>query len=95
MPTEVLPYTEPRASAGQVAKLPALFLPDAKTAERFLGFFTANISNNNTWRAYYKAACRFSDCCESKGLCGLALRPARGCGLAGGVQQGGDLMAAV
>jgi site-specific recombinase XerD len=41
-------------------------------AERFFGFFTANIPNKNTRRAYYKAACRFSDWCEVKGLLDLA-----------------------
>jgi hypothetical protein len=37
-----------------------VFLPGEKTAERFFGFFTANIRNKNT-RAYYKASARFSD----------------------------------
>jgi site-specific recombinase XerD len=53
---------------GLAAKPPAVFLPDEKAAERFFGFFTANIRNRNTRRAYYKAACRFSDWCEGKGL---------------------------
>jgi integrase len=43
-----------------------VFVPDEKTAERFFGFFTANDRNRNTRRAYYKAACRFSEC-EGKG----------------------------
>ena len=30
------------------------------------------IRNKNTRRAYYKAACRFSDWCEGKGLTSLA-----------------------
>jgi site-specific recombinase XerD len=34
--------------------------------------FTANIRNKNTRRAYYKAACRFSDWCAGRGLSGLA-----------------------
>ena len=50
------------------AKLPAMFVPDEKTAERFFGFFTANIRNRNTRRAYYEAAARFSEWCEGKGL---------------------------
>jgi integrase/recombinase XerD len=41
-------------------------------AERFFGFFTAHIRNKNTRRAYYKAACRFADWCEGRGLKGLA-----------------------
>jgi site-specific recombinase XerD len=65
---EIIPYKEPRALAGLAAKPPALFLPNEKASERFFGFFTANIRNKNTRRAYYKAACRFSDWCESRGL---------------------------
>ena len=38
---------------------PALFLKEARTAERFFDFFTANIRNKHTRRAYYNAACRF------------------------------------
>ena len=41
-------------------------------AERFFEFFTANIRNKNTRRAYYKAACRFSEWCEGRGLRDLA-----------------------
>jgi hypothetical protein len=51
---------------------PALFVPDAKTAERFLGFFTAHVRNPNTRRAYFHAACRFSHWCEHRGLRTLA-----------------------
>jgi hypothetical protein len=69
---EVITLREPRALAGLAPKLPALFLPDEKTAERFFGFFTANIRNVHTRRAYYKAACRFADWCEGRGLLGLA-----------------------
>jgi site-specific recombinase XerD len=47
-------------------------LPAPEAAERFFEFFTANIRNKNTRRAYYKAACRFSDWCDRKGLHGLA-----------------------
>lgn len=51
---------------------PALFLADAKSAERFLEFFVAKIRNKNTRRAYYKAVCSFSDWCEGLGLFDLA-----------------------
>jgi hypothetical protein len=47
---------------------PTVFLPNEKAGERFYGFFTANIRNENTRRAYYKAACRFSEWCEGIGL---------------------------
>jgi site-specific recombinase XerD len=72
MTTEILPYKEPHALADLTGKLPALFLPDEKTAERFFGFFTANIRNPHTRRAYYKAACRFADWCEGRGLSAMA-----------------------
>jgi site-specific recombinase XerD len=54
--------------AGLAAKPPAVFLREEKAGERFFGFFTAHIRNRNTRRAYYRAACRFSDWCEGKGL---------------------------
>lgn len=54
------------------ARPPALFLPHPKAAERFFDFFTANIRNKNTRRAYYKAVCRFAEWCEAKGLGDLA-----------------------
>ena len=72
MTGEIIPVKEPRALAGLAAKLPAMFLPDEKTAERFFGFFTANIRNKNTRRAYYKAACRFADWCEGRVVADLA-----------------------
>jgi site-specific recombinase XerD len=70
--TEIAPFKEPRALAGLAAKLPAVFLPNEKAGERFFGFFTAHIRNRNTRRAYYKAACRFSDWCDGRGPLDLA-----------------------
>ena len=52
----------------QLAALPALFTPDAKTAKRTLEFFTAQIRNPNTRRAYARAASRFSSWCTEHGL---------------------------
>jgi site-specific recombinase XerD len=49
-----------------------MFLPDAKAAERFFDFFTSTIRNKHTRRAYYKAAGRFSEWCEGRGLLDLA-----------------------
>jgi integrase len=58
------------------ARLPTLFLADAKATERFWEFFAVNIRNKNTRRAYYKAACRFSVWCEGRGIFDLAkVRP--------------------
>jgi hypothetical protein len=68
----LIPIKQPRALAGLAAKPPALFLPDERAGERFFGFFTAHIRNRNTRRAYYKAACRFSDWCEGRGVFDLA-----------------------
>ena len=63
---------EPGALAGLAATPPAVFLRDEYAAERFFGFFTANHQNKHTRRAYYKAACRFSDLCARRGLTSLA-----------------------
>jgi site-specific recombinase XerD len=70
MTAEIIVFKEPRA--GLAAKTPAVFLPNESAAERFFRFFTANHQNANTRRAYYKAACRFSDWCEGQGLKCLA-----------------------
>jgi site-specific recombinase XerD len=76
MNTEIVPVTIPRGLAAISAKVPAQFVPNATAAERFFEFFTANIRNKNTRRANYKAACRFSEWCEGKGLRELAsVRP--------------------
>jgi hypothetical protein len=56
---QLVPRNIPRRLAALAANPPALFLPDEKASERFFGFFTVNIRNKNTRRAYYKAACRF------------------------------------
>jgi site-specific recombinase XerD len=70
-PTAAVPQPPPPLAALGVTH-PALFVPDAKTAERFLGFFTAHVRNPNTRRAYFHAACRFSHSCENRGLRTLA-----------------------
>ena len=49
-----------------------MFLSHEKARDRFFGFFTANIRNKNTRRAYYKAACRFSEWCEDREVRELA-----------------------
>jgi site-specific recombinase XerD len=71
----LIAFKEPRALAGLAVKLPVVFLPNEKAGERFFGFFTANIRNKNTRRAYYKAACRFSDWCEGRGLDLATVKP--------------------
>ena len=72
MPPEITAFKELRSLASLAANPPAMFLPNEKAAECFFGFFTANIRTKNTRRAYYKAACRFSDWCGGRGLFDLA-----------------------
>ncbi len=72
MTQELIVPALPRRLAALSASTPALFLPDAKAAERFAEFFTANIRNKNTRRAYYKAVCRFADWCAGRGMTDLA-----------------------
>jgi len=57
-----------RSREGTGITLPALFRPDAATAKRVIEFFTANIRNPNTRKAYAKAAGDFADWCEQCGL---------------------------
>jgi site-specific recombinase XerD len=56
--------------------LPALFAPDEKTAERILEFFTAQIRNPNTRKAYARATGEFAAWCAEQGISELAqVRP--------------------
>lgn len=48
--------------------LPALFSPTADASRRFVEFFTANIRNPNTRKAYARAASQFAIWCEEVGL---------------------------
>jgi hypothetical protein len=53
------------------------FLKEERAAERFFDFFTANIQNKHTRRAYYNAACKFSEFCAKCGAHDLAhVKPA-------------------
>lgn len=63
---------EAAALSDLTVRTPSMFLRDERTSERFFGFFTANIRNRNTRRAYYKAACGFADWCEDRGMRDLA-----------------------
>src|ERR1035438_339854 len=54
---------------GRSAGVPAVVLAAGKKAGlRFLEFFTADIRNPNTRRAYHRACCDFFRWCESGGL---------------------------
>jgi len=52
----------------QSARLPALFAPEARAAERFMEFFTVHIENPHTRRAYYRTAGGFSEWCVGRGI---------------------------
>ena len=53
--------------------LPAqLFAPTPKTAKRFVEFFTAQINNDHTRKAYLNATRRFAGWCQAHDLAELA-----------------------
>ena len=56
------------ATSPAAATLPTLFTPTPAAARRTLEFFTANIRNPNTRRAYARAAARFAAWCGQNGL---------------------------
>ena len=49
-------------------RLPALFTPDAPAAKRTVEFFTANIRNPHTRKAYARAADEFAAWCAQQGI---------------------------
>lgn len=69
--------TQALAVTGTVeGALPALFAPDARTAERVVEFFAARIRNLNTRKAYARAAGAFAVWCADHGLTELGqVRP--------------------
>ena len=52
--------------------LPVLFAPTADASKRFIEFFTANIRNPNTRKAYAWAVGEFATWCEANGLTELS-----------------------
>lgn len=50
------------------AVLPALFAPTSAASKRFWEFFTTQIGNDNTCRAYFIAVRNFADWCQSRKL---------------------------
>ena len=56
MSAEIIVFKEPRALAGLAARLPAVFLPNEKAAERFFGFSTA-IDNHSMRRPASPITC--------------------------------------
>jgi hypothetical protein len=49
--------------------------PERKQLERFLEFFAANIRNENTREAYFRAACRFCEWADARPLSLESIRP--------------------
>src|ERR1035438_4911411 len=65
----LLKKTDGKLTSGEPAGVPAVVLAAGKKAGlRFLEFFTANIRNPNTRRAYHRACLDFFRWCESNGL---------------------------
>ncbi len=61
-----------RLGLGEAAMVPALMRSSEHSAKRFLEFFTVNIRNRHTRRAYFDAVAKFSAWCDGKGLHDLA-----------------------
>ncbi|MGO4569332.1 tyrosine-type recombinase/integrase [Rhizobium sp. 2YAF20] len=59
-----------------VLDLPTMVAGDTLTKRRFLEFFTANIRNPNTRKAYARSAAAFLDWCDRRGIAALtAIQP--------------------
>jgi len=68
--------------------LPAIFAPDARTAERVIEFFTAQIRNPNTRKAYARATVTFAAWCTDQGISELGqVRPVHVAAYIEGLQE--------
>lgn len=76
-----------RIGLGAGSTLPALFTPSETAARRFWEFFTVNIRNRNTRRAYFDAVSRFAAWCEDKGLDLATVQPVH---VAGFIEELGE-----
>jgi site-specific recombinase XerD len=69
MPPRDVADGTPLIIAPAPALLPApLFTPTPRAAQRFVEFFTAQINNDHTRRAYLNATRRFAGWCDTRGL---------------------------
>jgi integrase/recombinase XerD len=68
--SELIPISDRQLAAvgGSGGNLPRIFLQTPADAKRFWEFFTANIRNRNTRRAYFVAVTGFSSWCEKHRL---------------------------
>src|ERR1700689_5745345 len=69
----------PRDQSTEIVLSPApelrpapLFAPTPKAAKRVLEFFTAQVNNDNTRKAYLNATRRFAAWCDRRGIAQLA-----------------------
>ncbi|MDH6186964.1 tyrosine-type recombinase/integrase [Polaromonas sp. CG_23.6] len=75
-------------TSSPLTTLPALFTPNPQAAKRTLEFFTAQIRNPNTRRAYARAVSRFAAWCAEHGLHDLqAIEPVHVATYIEGLQQ--------
>jgi hypothetical protein len=81
-PTDHLPAIIPPTERGALTPLPAAHLIPTLIAAagdqaswRYVDFFTANIRNPNTRRAYARACHQFFAWCEERGLGLTTIRP--------------------
>lgn len=73
MPGRIVNVPDPAFSSLQSSvSLPVLFAPTADASKRFIEFFTANIRNPNTRKAYAWAVGEFATRCETNGLTELS-----------------------
>jgi site-specific recombinase XerC len=87
--TALVEISGPADLAARDSSPPALFLKEARAAERFFDFFTANIQNKHTRRAYFNAACKFSVFCAECGVQDLArVKPVHVAGYVEGLREG-------
>ena len=69
MAGELIQNSDRNLASGGASGVPAVVVAAGKKAGlRFIEFFTANIRNPNTRRAYHRACCGFFRWCESRGL---------------------------
>jgi len=74
--SQIVPSPHRFPSVPSSAVIPALIAAEGEQASwRYVEFFTANIRNAHTRRAYARACARFLAWCENRGLALTAIRP--------------------
>src|SRR5689334_17693190 len=77
MAKELVPYQQTELAEASGGVIPALVASAGEDAvTRFAEFFTANIRNKNTRRAYFRNALHFLRWCEDRGIADMkAIKP--------------------